>query len=214
MVPRPASGRRCRRGAGLAAPAPARRRPLLTRVVKDANTTPIMTRLAPDQVSRVCASVVAECACEALRRASRAVSKIYAGALADLGLTVTQLAILVATRLRGSLPLSRLAEGLGLDRTSLYRAVRPLERKGYLRTLAGRTERERVVRVTAKGERLLQEALPVWERTQQGFLDALGPGPWLTLSSALTQVRSVAQTLSSSAGARARRPRRRSSPRK
>jgi DNA-binding MarR family transcriptional regulator len=111
--------------------------------------------LAPDQVTRACAAVVADCACEGLRRAARAVSKVYAGALAGFGLTPTQLAILVATRLYGSLPLSRLAEGIGLDRTSLYRALRPLERKGYLRTLPGRTDRERIATVTAKGERLL-----------------------------------------------------------
>src|SRR5262245_66658020 len=100
-----------------------------------------MERRSPDHVTRACAGVVADCACEGLRRAARAVSKVYAGALASFGLTPTQLAILVATRLHGSLPLSRLAEGMGLDRTSLYLAVRPLERKGYVQTLPGRTDR-------------------------------------------------------------------------
>jgi DNA-binding MarR family transcriptional regulator len=166
-----------------------------------------MRRLAADQVTRVCAAVVSDCACEGLRRAARAVSKIYAGAFAGLGLTATQLAILVATRLHGPVPLSRLAEGLGLDRTSLYRAVRPLERKGYLQTLAGRTERERIATVTAKGERLLQEALPIWESTQRRFVDALGARTWLTLASAMKQVLAVARTLSSRDGARPRRPR-------
>src|SRR5262247_1120118 len=122
-----------------------------------------MVRRSPDHVTRACAGVVADCACEGLRRAARAISKVYAGALAGLRLTPTQLAILVATRLRGSLPLSRLAEGLRLDRTSLYRAIRPLERAGYLRIAPGRTQRERVARVTPKGERVLGEALPIWK---------------------------------------------------
>jgi DNA-binding MarR family transcriptional regulator len=160
------------------------------------------------QVTRACAAVVADCACEGLRRTARAVSKVYAGALAGFGLTPTQLAILVATRLHGSPPLSRLAEGLGLDRTSLYRAVRPLERKGYLRTLPGRTDRERIATVTAKGERLLEAALPIWESTQQRFVDAMGRRAWLTVSSAMKRVGSVAQTLSSGSSARPRRPRR------
>ena len=82
-----------------------------------------MERRSPDHVTRACAGVVADCACEGLRRAARAVSKVYAGALTGLGLTPTQLAILVATRLHGSLPLSRLARGLGLDRTTLYREI-------------------------------------------------------------------------------------------
>src|SRR5215470_15436738 len=167
-----------------------------------------MDRRSPDHVTRACAGVVADCACEGLRRAARAVSKVYAGALADLALTPTQLAILVATRLHGSLPLSRLARGLGLDRTTLYRAVRPLERRDCLRTLKGRTERERVATVTPKGERALQEALPIWEETQQRFRAALGDRTWLALASATRQVLAAAQTLSSS-HERAR-PRRRS----
>jgi len=172
-----------------------------------------MGALRADEVTTLCAAVVADCACEGLRRAARAISRLYGGALAGFGLTATQLAILVATRLRGSLPLSRLAEGLRLDRTSLYRAVRPLERKGYLKILPGRTERERAATVSAKGERILQETLPIWERTQERFIEAMGPRSWTALSSALRQVVAVSGTIESSVGARHRRPRRRLSAR-
>ncbi len=75
------------------------------------------------------ARVAAECACGALRRAARAVSKVYESALAPLELTATQFSILVAVQLRGPVPLSRLAEALVLDRTTLYRAVKPLSRR-------------------------------------------------------------------------------------
>ena len=170
-----------------------------------------MARLRPDGVTRLCAAVVADCACEGLRRAARAVSKVYARALADVGLTATQLAILVATRLHGSLPLSRLAQGLHLDRTSVYRAVRPLERNSYLKLGPGRTQRERVATVTARGERVLQEALPVWESTQQRFIDALGPRVWTALSSSARQVVAVARALEPSARAHRRPPNRRAS---
>jgi DNA-binding MarR family transcriptional regulator len=163
-------------------------------------------RLRRDKVTTVCAAVVADCACEGLRRAARAVSKVYTRALAGVGLTATQLAILVATRLHGSLPLSRLAQGLHLDRTSLYRAVRPLERNGLLGLGAGRTQRERVATVTVRGERVLQEALPIWESTQRRFVDALGPRAWTALSSGARQAVAVARSLE--AGTRAHgRPR-------
>jgi len=164
-----------------------------------------MGSLRADQVTALCAAVVADCACEGVRRAARAISKVYGGALAGLGLTPTQLAILVATRLRGSLPLSRLAEGLRLDRTSLYRAIRPLDRAGYLEVSPGRTQRERVATVTRKGERALQEALPIWQRTQEQFVEALGPRVWTALSSGLKQVVSVAEILEPRVGARQRR---------
>ncbi len=105
----------------------------------------------------------------------------------------------MATRLRGSLPLSRLAKGMRLDRTSLYRAIRPLERSGFLAVSVGRTQRERVATVTAKGEHVLQQALPIWQRTQEQFVEALGPRTWTALSSTLKQVASVTEVLESRA---------------
>jgi DNA-binding MarR family transcriptional regulator len=164
-----------------------------------------MARLRADQVTTLCAAVVGDCACEGVRRAARAISRLYGGALAGVGLTPTQLAILVATRLRGSLPLSRLAKGMRLDRTTLYRAIRPLERKGFLAVSVGRTQRERVATVTPKGEHVLQQALPIWQRTQEQFVEALGPRAWTALSSALKQVASVAEILESRVSTR-RRP--------
>src|SRR5262249_42718901 len=150
-----------------------------------------MRRLERSEVTALCAAVVAGGAWEGTRRAARAVSRVYAGALAGVGLTATQLAILVATRLHGSLPLTRLAQGLHLERTALYRAVRPLARKGYVSLGPGRTARERLITVTARGERVLEQALPVWEGIQRRFVDALGPRTWSAVSSGMRQVTAV-----------------------
>jgi hypothetical protein len=67
-----------------------------------------------------------------------------------------------------------------------------------------------VAKVTARGERILQEALPVWETTQRRFVDALGPRTWAALSSSVRQVVAVAEVLEPRARAR-RRPGRRPS---
>jgi len=61
-----------------------------------------------------------ECAGGGLRRTSRAISRFYGAAFAPLDLTGTQFSLLVAVNLGGPIPLSRLAEFLVLDRTSLY----------------------------------------------------------------------------------------------
>jgi DNA-binding MarR family transcriptional regulator len=156
-----------------------------------------MRPLASEQVAARCANVAGDCACEGLRRASRAISRLYERALAPLALTPTQFAILVATRLRGPVPLSRLATGLVLDRTSLYRAIRPLERQGHLRVGVGKTQRERAATVTAKGEHLLQQALPIWDATQRTFVSALGTRTWTALSAAVGQVVPVVRAIES-----------------
>jgi DNA-binding MarR family transcriptional regulator len=159
-------------------------------------------------VAARCAIVAGDCACEGLRRASRAISRLYERALAPLALTPTQFAILVATRLRGPVPLSRLATALVLDRTSLYRAIRPLERQGHLRVGPGQNQRGRAATLTVKGEHLLQQALPIWDATQRTFVSALGTRTWTTLSAAVAQVVPVARAIDSGQAPSARRPRR------
>ena len=68
------------------------------------------------------------CACTALRKASRAVGRLYDEMLADSGLTTAQFAILRHLARAESLPLSRLADHLVMDRTSLYRGLTPMLR--------------------------------------------------------------------------------------
>src|SRR5262249_59783228 len=119
------------------------------------------------RAAELSALVAAECACGGLRSAARAISRVYETAFASLGLTATQFSILVAVDLGGPFPLSRLAERLVLDRTTLYRAVKPLVRRRCLRILPGRTARERAAVLTEAGHRLLRDALPIWETIQR-----------------------------------------------
>src|SRR5262249_61843346 len=104
-----------------------------------------------EQVSALAARVRVECAGGELRRASRAISRFYEAALAPLDLTATQFSLLVAVHLAGPIPLSRLAEAPALDRTSLYRAIKPLVRPRSVRTQPRRTGRERTASLTAAG---------------------------------------------------------------
>jgi DNA-binding MarR family transcriptional regulator len=150
-----------------------------------------------DLVSTLSARVKLECAGGGLRRASRAISRFYEAAFAPLDLTATQFSLLVAVNLGGPIPLSRLAEALVLDRTSLYRAVKPLVRRRCLRILPGRTGRERTAALTEAGRQLLHEALPIWKRAQERFVDALGPQAWTALTSGLREVVPTVQALES-----------------
>jgi DNA-binding MarR family transcriptional regulator len=127
------------------------------------------------------------------------VSKIYEAGFAPLNLTATQFSILVAVHLGGPFPLSRLAERLVLDRTTLYRAVKPLVRRRCLQILPGRTERERTAALTEGGRRLLSDALLVWETVQKQLVDTLGSRAWTALTTGLRQVVPTAQALESGA---------------
>jgi DNA-binding MarR family transcriptional regulator len=166
-----------------------------------------MARERSSLMRHLSAQAAGECACESLRRAARAVSRLYEEALAPFGLTATQFAILVATYLRGGLPLSRMAERLVLDRTSLYRALRPLVRRGVLQVAPGQTGRELRAALTGSGRRLIERALPAWEETQRRFVEEMGPRAWSALASTLPHVPLAVERLGPRSTPRPRRGR-------
>lgn len=57
---------------------------------------------------------------------------------------------------------------LAMDRTTLTAAVKPLERRGLVSVAEDRSDRRgRLLSLTPKGEALLAEAVPIWERTHR-----------------------------------------------
>ena len=66
------------------------------------------------------------------RRAARALSRTYDQALAGVGLKNTQFSVLYALSRTGPAPIGTLAEALVMERTTLTRNLRPLEREGWV----------------------------------------------------------------------------------
>ncbi|MEY2517766.1 MAG: hypothetical protein QOJ89_5124 [bacterium] len=120
-------------------------------------------------------AVRSSCAAGRLRRAAREMTQLYDEALAPSGLTVTQLPILVALALYGPLPLKRLAEALGLDRTTLTRNLRVLEQPGLIVVASDPADaRVRLAELTDEGRDHLLSALERWRDVQGGILDEYG----------------------------------------
>ncbi|HZW89260.1 MAG TPA: MarR family winged helix-turn-helix transcriptional regulator [Myxococcaceae bacterium] len=127
------------------------------------------------------ARVKAECTGMRLRKATRAVGRIYDQTLAPSGLRGTQFSLLVAISLFGEAPLLRVAEELGLDRTTLTRNLQPLEREGLVASSPGKDQRVRLLRLTEAGQRTLQRAYPLWEEAHSKVVQGLGQRRWMTL---------------------------------
>jgi DNA-binding MarR family transcriptional regulator len=125
------------------------------------------------------------CACTALRKASRAVSRLYDDALAEAGLTTNQFSILRALAREGDLPLSRLAESMVMDRTSLYRTLGPIERQGWIEIVAAGAGKVRIARLTAAGRATMARAAPLWEAAQHRIAGSFGADGWAALEAAL-----------------------------
>src|SRR6516165_1786486 len=106
------------------------------------------------------------CLCNALRQASRAVSRVYDEELRGVGLRTTQYSLLQSLRRSGEVRQRDLAERTLHDETSLTRGLRPLVAAGWVAVRPGDDRREKWLRITALGEAKLKEARRAWERAQ------------------------------------------------
>jgi DNA-binding MarR family transcriptional regulator len=107
------------------------------------------------------------CACFAIRRAARAITQHYDRRLRPAGLRATQFTLLVVLAHGDRLPLHRVAERLGMERTTLTRNLRPLLARGYVRLESGDDARHRLLAITDRGTAAATAALPHWRRAQR-----------------------------------------------
>jgi len=119
-----------------------------------------------------------ECLCFRVRRVSRALTRLYDEALRPMDIQATQLTVLNAASLleEREAPMGALAEILAMDLTTLSRNLDPLEASGLLRRERSEADgRVRVVRLTVKGRKTLEEALPLWREAHDRVVSVLGP---------------------------------------
>ena len=81
------------------------------------------------------------CLCNALRRASRAVSRLYDEELRGVGLRTTQYSLLSLLHRPGEVRQGDLGPLTVLDETSLTRTLRPLVKRGWVAVVRGKTGR-------------------------------------------------------------------------
>ena len=148
-------------------------------------------------------SVPRPCACTTVRRASRILARAFDVALEPAGLSVTQLAVLRAIQRHAGEPLTRVAEDLCMDRTSLYRAISPMQRDGWLRVATGADARSRTAEFTARGRHILEAADPAWGQTQKEIIERFGRDRWAALVAELERLAACARTAEASREGRA-----------
>jgi len=143
------------------------------------------------------------CACLQFRRTSRAVSALYDHFLSSASLTVTQYALLVSIARAQAISRTVLAAKLGMERTTLTRNLRPLERGGLVTQKSGADLRERILRLTASGQRRLDRSFPHWEAAQRAFLSEFGQDRFEVLRSLLTNAAEASKTVGQATQTRA-----------
>lgn len=117
----------------------------------------------------------ANCVCFSLRKSARAVTQLYDAALEPAGLRATQFSLLSVLRAGGPLTVSKLAEAMVTDRTTLSRNLAPVEKRGLVKIAPGRRDgRTKMVSITARGANRLSKAEPLWATAQAHMRNAMG----------------------------------------
>lgn len=153
----------------------------------------IMTDWLKTLASARCREIGRSCACYNLRRAARAITRLYDDFLRPSGLRTTQFSVLMAAHLRGPITLTKLAEMTVTERTTLTRNLTLLEKKDYLRIEAGSDRRERKVAITEQGREALTVAIPLWEMAQAHIEKGLGSDRMGSFLKDLMEITSLAR---------------------
>ena len=132
------------------------------------------------------------CNCFAIRSAARQATQFYDRHLAAAGLRTTQFSVLATLARLGPLAISELAAGMAMDRTTMGRALRPLEREGLVRIGPGKNGRTRALDLTDLGRERLREAQPLWRAAQEAFEGRYGRDEASALRAALARVHELA----------------------
>jgi DNA-binding MarR family transcriptional regulator len=108
--------------------------------------------------------------CFAIRQAARYVSQLYDRHMAQVGLTITQFSILRRIKRAAPMTMKKLADEMVMERTTLVRALQPLQRDGLLSSRSAEAKsRELALSLTETGEAKLIAARLRWRAAQDEF---------------------------------------------
>jgi DNA-binding MarR family transcriptional regulator len=137
---------------------------------------------------------VAVCVCANVRTVARVITQVYDHILQPSGLTAAQFWMLAVIASNEATTLKPLAERLMMDRTTLSRNLRPLERMGLVEIAPGEDDgRTKLVRLTETGVQAVAQTFPLWQQAQASILAQFGGERWGNLLGELGDLAEITQ---------------------
>ncbi|HEY3599903.1 MAG TPA: MarR family transcriptional regulator [Paraburkholderia sp.] len=116
-----------------------------------------------------------DCNCFALRQAARFVTQIYERHLGQVGLTAAQFTIMAKLARKPDLTMMDLADSMVMERTTLVRALKPLQRDGLIVSEASEHDgRTYQFSLSEAGRRAFEQASVAWREAQEEFETKFG----------------------------------------
>ena len=123
-----------------------------------------------------------DCNCFAIRQAARFVSQLYERHVSQAGVTAAQFTLLAAIHRRPGVTMAELADAMVMERTTLVRALKPLQRDGLV-TAAQQDASTRAVALSLSdaGKKDARRSIAALARGTAGIRGQVRPGTrWRT----------------------------------
>ena len=130
-------------------------------------------------------AAVENCVCFNLRWVTRAVTQFYDAEMRRHGIRPTQGSILASLQTKDSWNMAELSDWLGMDRTTLVRNLRPLQRDGFVKAVGGGRGNRVELTITSKGRNQVEKLTPAWKAAQSAVVKTLGENRWSAILSDL-----------------------------
>ncbi|MFD1199339.1 MarR family winged helix-turn-helix transcriptional regulator [Brucella gallinifaecis] len=114
------------------------------------------------------------CICIHLRKAARKTSAIYDEALAPLGISVAQFSLLRKISRAGTVSLTELARSAELDRSTMGRNAKVLQKMNLIEPAPGKDHREASLTLSNEGHNIVRLGEPLWDQAQIEIEKRLG----------------------------------------
>ena len=125
------------------------------------------------------------CVCFNLRWVTRAVTQFYDAEMRRHGIRPTQGSILASLQAKESWNMAELSDWLGMERTTLVRNLRPLQRDGFVKAARGGRGNRVELTITTKGRKQIEKMTPAWKSAQSAAVKTLGEKRWSAILSDL-----------------------------
>jgi DNA-binding MarR family transcriptional regulator len=130
-------------------------------------------------------SAAENCVCFNLRWVARAVTQFYDAEMRRHGIRPTQGTILASLNAKNTWSMAELSDWLGMERTTLLRNLRPLQRDGFVKIAGGGRGNRVELTITAKGRKQIEKLTPAWKSAQSAAVKTLGKKRWSAVLSDL-----------------------------
>jgi DNA-binding MarR family transcriptional regulator len=138
-----------------------------------------------------CEDINRQCCCFNMRKVTRAVTQYYDRFLEPAGIRATQFTLLAALFSTKGKTLTEIADSLVMDRTTLTRNLKPLEKMGLISIVQTLDKRSKAYILTPEGEQIVERCVPLWQHAQDSVVNGLTTETYHNLVNKLTSLLSI-----------------------